>query len=67
MIPAVEGDELMDLLEPPGVDKIARHFRLRLGPNVLDIINEAFDPAGKPAGTGTNALTVERDILQARH
>jgi type IV secretion system protein VirB9 len=49
------------------VEEIARHFRLRLGPNVLDIINEAFDPAGKPAGTGTTALTVERDILPARH
>ena len=48
------------------VEEIAPHFRLRLGPNVLDIINTAYDPAGKPAGTGTTAPTVERDILQAK-
>ena len=48
------------------VEEIAPHFRLRLGPNVLDILNTAYDPAGKPAGTGTTAPTVERDILQAR-
>lgn len=46
------------------VEEIARHFRLRLGPSVLDIFNDAFDPAGKPAGTGTTAPTVERDLLQ---
>ena len=48
------------------VEEIAPHFRLRLGPNVLDIINTAYDPAGKPTGTGTTAPTVERDILQAK-
>ena len=32
------------------VEEIAPHFRLRLGPNVLDIINTAYDPAGKPDG-----------------
>lgn len=47
------------------VEEIAQHFRLRLGANVLDIINTAYDPAGKPTGTGTTAPTVERDILQA--
>jgi type IV secretory pathway VirB9-like protein len=44
------------------VEEIAPHFRLRLGANVLDIINTA----GKPAGTGTTAPTVERDLLQAK-
>ena len=48
------------------VEEIAAHFRLRLGPNVLDIINTAYDPAGKPTGTGTTAPTVQRDILQAK-
>jgi type IV secretion system protein VirB9 len=48
------------------VEEIAPHFRLRLGPNVLDILNTAYDPAGKPPGTGTTAPTVERDILQAK-
>ena len=48
------------------VEEIAQLFRLRLGPNVLDIINTAYDPAGKPTGTGTTAPTVERDILQAK-
>ena len=46
------------------VEEIARRFRLRLGPNVLDIFNDAYDPAGKPAGTGTTAPTVERELLQ---
>jgi type IV secretion system protein VirB9 len=48
------------------VEEIAPHFRLRLGPAVLDILNTAYDPAGKPAGTGTTAPTVQRDILQAK-
>ena len=48
------------------VEEIAPHFRLRLGANVLDIINTAYDPAGEPAGTGTTSPTVERDILQAK-
>ena len=48
------------------VEEIAQHFRLRLGANVLDIINTAYDPAGQPTGTGTTAPTVQRDILQAK-
>jgi type IV secretion system protein VirB9 len=48
------------------VEEIAQHFRLRLGPDVLDILNEAYDPAGKPAGTGTTSPTVERDVIQAK-
>ena len=48
------------------VEEIAQHFRLRLGPSVLDVINTAYDPAGKPTGTGTTAPTVRRDILSAK-
>lgn len=48
------------------VEEIAPHFRLRLSSNVLDIINTAYDPAGRPTGTGTTAPTVRRDILQAK-
>lgn len=48
------------------VEEIAQHFRLRLGPSVLDVINTAYDPVGKPTGTGTTAPTVRRDILQAK-
>jgi type IV secretory pathway VirB9-like protein len=48
------------------VEEIAAHFRLRLGPDVLDIINQAYDPAGKPAGTGTTSPTVNREVLQAK-
>jgi type IV secretion system protein VirB9 len=48
------------------VEEIAGHFRLRLGPDVLDILNTAYDPAGKPTGTGTTAPSVARDILQAK-
>jgi type IV secretion system protein VirB9 len=48
------------------VEEIAQHFRLRLGPEVLDILNTAYDPAGKPAGTGTTAPSVERDLRQAK-
>ncbi len=48
------------------VEEIAPHFRLRLGANVLDIINTAYDQAGRPTGTGTTAPTVHRDILQAK-
>ena len=46
------------------VEEIAQRFRLRLGPGVLDIINVAYNPAGKPADTGTTSPAVERDILQ---
>jgi type IV secretion system protein VirB9 len=48
------------------VEEIAPHFRLRLGANVLDILNTAYDPVGEPTGTGTTAPTVRRDILQAK-
>jgi type IV secretion system protein VirB9 len=48
------------------VEEIAAHFRLRLGPDVLDIINQGYDAVGKPAGTGTTAPTVNREVLQAK-
>jgi DNA helicase HerA-like ATPase len=48
------------------VEEIAAHFRLRLGPDVLDIINQGYDAIGKPAGTGTTAPTVNREVLQAK-
>jgi type IV secretion system protein VirB9 len=48
------------------VEEIAQHFRLRLGPAVLDILNQAYDPAGRPAGTGTTSPTVQRDVIQAK-
>jgi len=48
------------------VEEIAQHFRLRLGPAVLDIVNQAYDPAGRPAGTGTTSPTVQRDVIQAK-
>lgn len=48
------------------VEEIAQHFRLRLGPDVLDVLNQGYDPAGRPAGTGTTSPTVKRDIIQAK-
>jgi type IV secretory pathway VirB9-like protein len=48
------------------VEEIAAHFRERLGDDVLDIINDAYTPAGKPAGTGTISPTVTRELLQAK-
>jgi type IV secretion system protein VirB9 len=48
------------------VEEIAQHFRLRLGPAVLDILNQAYDPTGRPAGTGTTSPTVQRDVIQAK-
>jgi type IV secretion system protein VirB9 len=48
------------------VEEIAQRFRLRLGPDVLDILNQAYDPAGRPAGTGTTSPTVNRDVIQAK-
>ena len=47
------------------VEELAVHFRLRLGPDVLDIIDQAFNPAGADPGTGTLAPGVTRQLLQA--
>jgi type IV secretion system protein VirB9 len=48
------------------VEEIAQHFRLRLSPDVLDILNTGYNPAGNPSGSGTIAPSVQRQILQAR-
>jgi type IV secretory pathway VirB9-like protein len=48
------------------IEEIARRFRLRLGTDVLDIINDHFDPAGSPPDTGTISPTVQRDLIQAK-
>lgn len=47
------------------VEEIAPRLRLRLGSYVLDLINTAYDPAGKPANTGTVSPDVVRRIIQA--
>jgi type IV secretion system protein VirB9 len=47
------------------VEELAAHFRLRLGRDVLDIIDQAFNPAGADPGTGTLAPGVTRQLLQA--
>jgi len=46
------------------VEEIAPRFRLRLGPDVLDILNDGYNPAGRPTVTGTISSTVERDVLR---
>ncbi len=55
---------------PPAILSWSRRSRRTSGcgsaPNLLNILNTAYDPAGKPTGTGTTAPTVERDILQAK-
>jgi hypothetical protein len=49
------------------VEEIAPRLRLRLGDAVLDVVNDAYDPAGKPTGTGTIAPSVTRDLIQAKN
>lgn len=51
------------------VEEIAAKFCLRLGSNpndVLEIINDRFDPVGRDRGTGTISPTVRRDLIQAK-
>lgn len=47
------------------VEEIAARFRLRLGQEVLDIINNGYDPVGRPADSGTLSPSVRRDLIQA--
>lgn len=47
------------------VQEIAQRFCLRLGGNVFQVDNLAYNPAGTPTGTGTIAPTVNRVILKA--
>jgi type IV secretory pathway VirB9-like protein len=44
------------------VEETAKRFRLRLGDGVLDIVNDAYNPAGKPTDTKTISSTVARVI-----
>lgn len=51
------------------VEEIAPQFCLRLGSDpsdVLEIINDHFDPAGNAPDTGTIAPGVRRDLIQAK-
>jgi type IV secretion system protein VirB9 len=48
------------------IEEIARRFRLRLGTDVLDIVNDHFDRTGSPPDTGTISPTVQRDLIQAK-
>lgn len=48
------------------VEEWAQRPCLRLGENVLQVINEGYSPAGNPTGTGTTAPNVERDLIQVR-
>lgn len=47
------------------VEEIDQHFRLRLGDNVLDIVDDEFNPAGTPHGS-TIAPGVVRELIQAQ-
>jgi type IV secretion system protein VirB9 len=47
-------------------EEIAARFCLRLGPDVLDIVNDKYDPVGTKPDTGTIAPGVERDLIQAK-
>ena len=47
------------------VEEIAQRFCVRLGPNVLQIDNAGFNPAGGPTGTVTIAPGVRRDVISA--
>lgn len=48
------------------VEEIAPRFCLRLGADVLDIINDKYDPVGNAPDTGTTVPAVERDLIQAK-
>jgi type IV secretory pathway VirB9-like protein len=46
------------------VQEIAPSFCLRLAPYALNIINDAYNPAGSPTGKGTISTGAQRQILQ---
>lgn len=48
------------------VEELAQRFRLRLGNDVLDIVNDAYDPAGKSTDTGTISPTVRRELIRVK-
>jgi type IV secretory pathway VirB9-like protein len=45
------------------VQEIAASFCLRLAPYALNIINDAYNPAGTPTGNGTISTGAQRQIL----
>lgn len=47
------------------VEELAPRFCLRLGGNVLQVDNLAYNPVGNPTDTGTIAPTVDRQIIKA--
>ncbi|MGH7106557.1 MAG: TrbG/VirB9 family P-type conjugative transfer protein, partial [Acetobacteraceae bacterium] len=49
------------------VEELDSHFRLRLGADVLDIIDTSFNPVGRPTGTGTISPDVQRLLIRAPH
>lgn len=51
------------------IEEIAAQFCLRLGSNpndVLEVINDRYDPAGNDPGTGTLSPNVQRETIQAK-
>jgi type IV secretion system protein VirB9 len=48
------------------VEEIAEHFRLRLGQDVLDILNDGYEAAGRPTDTGTVSAGVLREVIQEK-
>jgi len=47
------------------IEELAFTFRLRLGVHVLDIVNDAYSPAGNDPDTGTVTPSVHRDVIKA--
>ena len=48
------------------VESTAAHFRLRLGEQVLEIYNRAYDAVGQNPGTGTTSPDVVRNVVGTR-
>ena len=48
------------------IEEISPQFCLRLGSEVLQIINTAWSPIGADPGSGTISPAVERDIIKAK-
>lgn len=47
------------------VEEIAPNFCLRLGSDVLDIINDRYDPVGRPSDSGTVNPGIKRELIKA--
>lgn len=48
------------------VQKVAQHFRLRLGAAVMEVCNLAYDPVGQNPMTGTISPAVVREVKHAK-